>query len=155
MYRIFLVAIIMLARPQILEAQPLSRHDREAVERLLQRFTQGWLQNDRKAVMGLFAPEAVFIPHDGVQPHRGWSAIDQFWFPKAGTAGTVTSFRMSVEGISGNSPSAIVWGKSDLRWQNTTTAFHWPGYYLMVARPNGKRWVVTHLMSSDEEPTSG
>jgi hypothetical protein len=61
---------------------------------------------------------------------------------------------MTVEGLSGDAHSAIVWGKSDLHWQNDTAAYHWPGYYLMAAQHRHGRWLVTHMMSSDEQPTS-
>jgi len=135
-------------------AAPLSKSDRAAVAELPRRFTNGWLHSSSDEVMALFAPEAVFIPHDGVSPHVGRPAIQDFWFPSKGAAGTVTAFTMTVEGLSGDAHSAIVWGKSDLHWQNDTAAYHWPGYYLMAAQHRHGRWLVTHMMSSDEQPTS-
>jgi hypothetical protein len=103
--------------------------------------------------MSPFTPDAVFIPHDGVKPHIGRAAIDRFWFPPAGTAGTVPAFTMTVEGVSGDTRHAIVWGKSDLHWQDKANAYHWPGFYLMAAERRNRKWLVTHLMSSDEQPT--
>jgi hypothetical protein len=66
----------------------------------------------------------------------------------------VTAFTKTVEGLSGDSRHAVIWGKSDLHWQDHKTAYHWPGYYLMAAERRGKKWLITHLMSSDEQPTS-
>jgi len=135
------------------EARPLSASDRVEIRSIPRRFTTDWERNDKREILRLFAPDAVFIPHDGVRPHRGRRAISQFWFPAHGPAGTVTSFTMTVEGVSGSSERAIVWGKSNLQWQDKTTAYRWPGYYLMgVTRDHG-RWLITHLMSSDEQPT--
>lgn len=118
------------------------------------RLTAGWLHNSRNEVMSLFAPEAVFIPHDGVKPHVGKAAIDQFWFPAGRAVGTVTSFTKTVDGLSGEGSHAILWGRSDLRWQDDKTAYHWLGYYLIAAERRNCRWLITHLMSSDEQPTT-
>jgi uncharacterized protein (TIGR02246 family) len=150
----FMIAAILILIGATADAQPFTQADRAEVRKLPQRYTRGWLNNSRSQVMSLFAPDAVFIPHDGVRPHRGKQAIDQFWFPNGRTAGIVTSFTMTVEGASGASDHAIVWGRSDLHWQDKTTAYHWPGYYLMAAERRHGAWLVTHLMSSDEQPTS-
>ncbi len=149
---ILLAALLAVAPPGL--AAPLTKADRAAVARLSATFTAGWLHNSRSEVMGVFAPDAIFIPHDGVRPHIGRKAIEQFWFPATGPAGTVTAFTMSADGVSGEGNHAIVWGKSDLHWQDNKTAYHWPGYYLMSAERRHGKWLVTHLMSSDEQPTS-
>jgi len=148
------IAMLLACASISAAAAPFTKADRAQVARIHAQFTAGWRHSSRSEVMNLFAPEAVFIPHDGVKPHIGKAAIEQFWFPKAGTAGTVTDFVMTAEGVSGDNDHAIVWGKSDLHWQNNTTAFHWPGYYLMSVQRKRGKWLVTHLMSSDEQPTS-
>jgi uncharacterized protein (TIGR02246 family) len=150
---IVILAALSSAVPAI-AAAPLTKADRNQVARLPARFTDGWLHDSRAEVMGLFAPEAIFIPHDGVKPHVGKRAITEFWFPATGAGGKVTAFVMTAEGVSGEGDQALVWGKSDLDWQDKTTAYHWPGYYLMSARRRHGKWLVTHLMSSDEQPTS-
>src|SRR6185295_3953107 len=150
---IFVPALLSLAVTPA-PAAPLTKSDRAELASLSAKFTGGWVHNSRDEVMSLFAPDAVFIPHDGIKPHIGKAAIEQFWFPGSGAAGTVTAFTKTVDGLSGDGAHAIIWGKSDLHWQDSKTAYHWPGYYLMaVERRNGK-WLVTHLMSSDERPTS-
>ncbi|WP_309660628.1 nuclear transport factor 2 family protein [Sphingomonas sp.] len=154
MRRLIVIAVAMVMSASLADARSLSASDKAAIGKLPQRLTHGWLRNDRNQVMGIFAPEATFIPHDGVRPRRGWTAMQQFWFPAKGTAGTVTAFTMTADGVSGDDHHAIVWGKSDLHWQDQKTAYHWPGYYLMAARRSHGKWLVTHLMSSDEQPTS-
>ena len=152
--REFMLLAALLAVAPAAEAAPLTKSDRAALARIPATFTAGWVHNSRSEVMGIFAPDAVFIPHDGVRPHIGRKAIEHFWFPATGTAGTVTAFVMTADGVSGDGSHAIVWGKSDLHWQDDKTAYHWPGYYLMSAERRHGKWLVTHLMSSDEQPTS-
>lgn len=149
---LLLLLLLSLSRPAI--SAPLTKSDRAELAALSARFTAGWQHNSPGEVMGLFAPDAVFIPHDGVKPHIGKAAIEQFWFPPKGSAGTVTSFTKTVDAVSGDTHHAIVWGKSDLHWQDDKTAYHWLGYYLIAAERRNGRWFITHLMSSDEQPTS-
>jgi len=112
--RVIMIAAALILAGTGASAQPLTATDRGQIQRLPQRFTQGWLKNSRAQVMSLFAPEAVFLPHDGLRPYRGKPAINQFWFPTTGAAGTVTAFTMTVDNLSGESDHAIIWGKSDL-----------------------------------------
>ena len=154
MRSLILIAAAAVASASAASAKPLSPPERAAVEALPRQLTEGWLRNDREKVMGLFAPQAVFIPHDGVAPKIGWQALDRFWFPSTGAAGTVTAFKMTVENVAGESGHAVIWGRSDLHWQDKTTAYHWPGYYLIAAERRGKTWLITHLMSSDEQPAT-
>ena len=152
--RSLLATAVLLLGASSLTAAPFTKTDRVTVAGIPARFTAGWMHNSRDEVMNLFTPDAVFIPHDGVKPHIGRAAIEQFWFPPAGPAGKVTAFTMTAEGVSGDADHAIVWGKSDLHWQNEQTAYHWPGYYLMSVQRKGRKWRVTYLVSSDEQPTS-
>lgn len=149
---LFAFAIGLAAAPVM--AEPLTKSDRAQLTGLPVRFAAGWLHNSRSEVMSLFTPDAVFIPHDGVKPHVGKAAIEAFWFPNSGASGKVTSFTKTVEGLSGDRTHAIIWGKSDLHWQDDKTAYHWPGYYLMAVERRNGRWLVTHLVSSDEQPTN-
>ena len=151
--RVSLATAALLFNASCLTAAPFTLADRDAVARIPGKLTSGWVHASRSEVMRLFAPDAVFIPHDGVRPHIGKAAIEQFWFPKGAAAGKVTRFLMSADGVSGEGDQAVVWGKSDLHWQNDKAAYHWPGYYLISARRKHGKWLVTHLMSSDEQPT--
>jgi uncharacterized protein (TIGR02246 family) len=147
-----LLAFLLIPAPAL--AGQLTKSDRTVLAELPAKFTAGWLHNSRDEVMRLFAPDAVFIPHDGVKPHIGKAAIEQFWFPRTGSAGAVTDFKKTVEGLAGDSEHAILWGKSDLHWQDNSKAYHWLGYYLMALERRKTKWLVTYLMSSDEQPTT-
>lgn len=153
MYREYLVVAAALTWCSTVHAERLSKADRLLVHNLPERFTSGWTRSNPKQVMELFSRNAIFIPHDGVRPKVGWNAINKFWFANKGAAGTVTAFRMTVDGLSATSDHAILWGKSDLHWQDKATAYHWLGFYLMAVERTHGRWRISHLMSSDEQPT--
>ena len=131
----------------------LPPEDEAALRTLSDRFVAGWLANDREAVMRVMAPEAVFIPHDGVKPKIGYKAIDAFWFPDGKPAGTVTAMSHVITDVSGNSNRGTAYGRSDLTWQDNKQRYHWIGNFLISAKKEKGRWLVTHLVSSDEPPT--
>ena len=131
---------------------PISAADHKALRALSDRFVAGWLANDRRAVMGDIAPEAVFIPHDGVKPKVGYKAIDAFWFPNGKAVGKVAAFKHNISAIDGSGDRAVFYGRSDLTWQDNKQRYHWIGNFLFSARKERGRWLVTHMMSSDEPP---
>src|SRR5436853_2637537 len=87
---LLLASVLSLIAASAVSA-PLTKSDRAELSSLSAKFTGGWRHNSRDEVMRLFAADAVFIPHDGAKPHIGKAAIEKFWFPAKGTAGTVTA----------------------------------------------------------------
>ena len=144
---------LVLACPSATLAAPLSSADEAALRALSDGYARAWINNDRAGVMGVMAPEAVFIPHDGVQPHIGRAKIDEFWFPQGNTVGVVPAYTQTITGISGDDLRATMFGRFDLTWQNATKRYNWLGNFLIVARKEGGRWLVTHMMASDADPT--
>lgn len=134
-------------------AAPLSEEDVRALNRLQQSYVEGWLRNDREAVMGVMAPEAVFIPHDGVMPHIGRDAIAEFWFPGGTAVGRVPAYDQQVTAIGGDGDHATIYGRFDLHYESSTHHYRWLGNFLIVARKSEGRWLVTHMMASDADPT--
>ena len=133
-------------------AASLSAADEVALRDLSSRYVSGWLRNDRAAVMGVMAPEAVFIPHDGVPPHIGYQAIDAFWFPNGKAIGVVPAYKQTITAIDGTSDRATLYGRFDLTWQDDRQRYNWIGNFLINARKDNDRWLVTHMMASDEDP---
>lgn len=131
---------------------PLSSADEAALRALSDGYVKAWVANDRDGVMGVMAPEAVFIPHDGVQPRVGASKIDEFWFPNGKAVGVVPAYTQTVTAISGDHSRATMYGRFDLTWQNATQRYNWLGNWLIVARKDNGRWLVTHMMASDADP---
>jgi uncharacterized protein (TIGR02246 family) len=134
-------------------AAPLSSADEAALRALSDSYVRAWINNDRTGVMGVMAPEAVFIPHDGVQPHIGRARIDEFWFPQGSPIGTVPAYTQAITSISGDGGHATMYGRFDLSWQNSTKRYNWTGNWLIVARKDQGRWLITHMMANDADPT--
>ena len=131
----------------------LPPEDEAALRALANRYVAGWVANDRDAVMGVMAPEAVFIPHDGVPPRIGYQAIDAFWFPEGKAVGVVPAYTQTVTAVDGGGGRATLYGRFDLTWQNEKQRFNWIGNFLIAARKDqNDRWLVTHMMASDEDP---
>jgi uncharacterized protein (TIGR02246 family) len=130
----------------------LSVTDETALRDLSNGYVQAWLKNDQAGVMGVMAPEAVFIPHDGVPPHIGYQAIDTFWFPGGKAVGVVPAYRQTVTAVSGTANRATLYGRFDLTWQDDKQRYNWIGNFLINARKDRDRWLVTHMMASDEDP---
>ena len=149
--RVAFAAILCLAGAA--NAASLPEADEAALRALSDRYVAGWIANDRPTVMGDMAPEALFIPHDGVQPRIGRSAIDAFWFPNGKAVGIVPSYRQTITAIDGTADRATVYGRFDLTWQNEKQRFNWIGNFLINARKENGDWLVTHMMASDADPT--
>jgi ketosteroid isomerase-like protein len=148
-----LVAAALIFSSSLVAARPLSAEDVTRLRAMSDLYVAGWLRNDRIAVMSVMSPDVVFIPHDGVQPRIGYDRLDSFWFPNGRAAGTVVAFTQTISNISGEGNHALIYGRSDLTWQNTAQRYHWIGNFLIVARRAGGRWLFTHMMASDEAPT--
>ena len=151
--RIAYIAFLMVVGAASAPAAPLSRNDVATLRAMSERYVKGWLDNDRRAVMGVLAKDAVFIPHDGVKPHVGYKAIDDFWFPNGKAVGVVPAYTQTISGISGADNHATMYGRFDLTWQNDTKRYTWIGNFLIVARRQNGHWTFTHMMASDQDPT--
>ena len=134
-------------------AAPLSSSDEAALRALSNQYAEAWVRNDRAGVMGPWAPDGVFIPHDGVEPRIGYDKLDAFWFPNGKAVGVVSAYTQTVTAISGADSHATLYGRFDLTWQNSSKRYNWMGNWLLVARKDQGRWLITHMMASDADPT--
>jgi uncharacterized protein (TIGR02246 family) len=148
-----LLLLLLLALSGAVSAAPLSGTDEAALRALSENYANAWVRNDRAGVMGVMAPEAVFIPHDGVRPRIGHENLDAFWFPNGKAVGTVPAYTQTITAIGGDDRQATMYGRFDLSWQNGTKRYNWIGNWLIVARKDQGRWLITHMMANDAEPT--
>ena len=144
------LALVLLAAQA--SAAPLSSADEGALRMLTEQYAKAWVANDRAGVMGPWARDGVFIPHDGVQPRIGYDKLDAFWFPNGKAVGTVPAYTQTITAISGDDRFATLYGRFDLTWQNDSKRYNWIGNWLIVARKDQGRWQVTHMMASDADP---
>jgi uncharacterized protein (TIGR02246 family) len=150
--RALLLGLLTVALPCSAFAAPFTKADDATLRAMSAKYVEGWLKNDRQAVMSVMAKDSVFIPHDGVKPRVGYDAIDAFWFPGGKAVGTVPAFTMAITDIKGADDHATLYGRSDLTYEASGQRYNWIGSFLIVARREGGRWLFTHMMSSDEQP---
>lgn len=93
----------------------LSRADRASIEELNEQFIHGWVNNDEKTVLSLFARDAILFP-PGQSPVVGVNAIRGYWWPQDGSVTHITKFERSIDEIAGTRQLALLRGTSILAW---------------------------------------
>lgn len=128
--------------------------DRAALIALDQAYAENWARNDGDAVMGLFAEDAVIIPHDGDDPHVGTAAIREFWFPEGAPPVLVTTFEHRVTEASISNGQGVAWGRFSLAFDYEAQRYAYDGNFLLTARKREDgTWEITHLTWNDPPPT--
>ena len=89
--------------------------DRDAIRALDAKFVKGWLDDDAKAVLSVFEPEAILLP-PGSKPVTGIEAIRSYWFPTDGSHTRITSFERKIDEIDGSTQLAFLRGSATLAW---------------------------------------
>jgi uncharacterized protein (TIGR02246 family) len=128
--------------------------DLRSLRAVNEAYRAAWLAGDSAAVLRLFAPEAVLLPHRGDPPVVGLPAIRDFWWPPDTPPATVTTLDITTDGADVNGDQGVLWGRfalafrfeSDGRQRSLRNA----GTYLMVLRrTQDARWRITHRMWDD------
>jgi uncharacterized protein (TIGR02246 family) len=104
-------------------------------------------------VMRLFTPDAVLLPHHGLQPVVGSEQIRAFWFTP-GPPTSITRLDLELDDIAVREDIAIVRGRSQVDWtvQKGETLERWTnaGTFLTVLRRGTDgAWRITHHMWDD------
>jgi uncharacterized protein (TIGR02246 family) len=129
-------------------------------------YRDGWLTGDSAAVLRLFAPDAVLLPHHGDPPVTGLEAIREFWWPASSPPTRVTALEQTTDGARVEGRTGILWGRFTLAFSwnedGATRSLRNAGTYLMVLRrEDDGRWRITHRMWDDpvaqpaSEPADG
>ena len=127
--------------------------DARAIRAVHDTYRRAWLANDAEGVMGLFAPEAVLLPHHGLQPVVGSEQIRAFWFAP-GPPTTIIRLDLELDDIAVREDTGIVRGHSQVEWsvQKGETLERWAnaGTFLTVLhRGTDGVWRITHHMWDD------
>jgi uncharacterized protein (TIGR02246 family) len=117
-------------------------------------YRAAWLAGDSAAVLRLFAPDAVLLPHHGDPPVVGLSAIGAFWWPPEAPPTTVTTLDITSEGAEAGGDQGVLWGRFALGFSfevnGQQRSMRNAGTYLMVLRRQpGGEWRITHRMWDD------
>jgi uncharacterized protein (TIGR02246 family) len=138
-------------------ARELTADDRAAVGRAHEAYRAAWLANDADAVLATLTPDAVLVPHHGLPPVEGATAIRRFWWPPDGPPTRITAFDTTVAEVGGSGDVAYVRGRFSLRWvqeeSETSEVLSNAGSFLsLLRRQPGGGWRITHQMWDDPPP---
>ena len=93
----------------------LTDKDRAAIRELDRIFVSGWLKDDKKAVLSVFAPDAILLP-PASNPVVGSKDIGAYWFPNDGSVTKITGFDRKIDEIEGTTKLAFLRGTATLSW---------------------------------------
>lgn len=128
----------------------------DEIRALIDAYAAAWRRGDADAVLSLFAPDAVILPHDGVAPRVGHDAMRAFWFGPSRAPWGIDEFRFDLAGSTLRGDTAVAWGSRVLRyWQEhegARTTYRFSGTVLIVLARHGNAWQITHFMWDDPPP---
>jgi ketosteroid isomerase-like protein len=90
---------------QTIDNPIISNEDKEKIKNICKDYTNGWLENDYKKVLGLYADSATIIP-SGLGPIQGIQAITDFWFPNDSSITVIHYYDLEILDISGTTNQA-------------------------------------------------
>ncbi len=98
---------------KVIENLNLSAEDIEQIREINKNYTQGWLENDSKKVLGLYTDSATIIP-SGLLPIQGKKAITDFWFPNDSSTTVIHYYDLEILDISGTTKLAYTFENGKL-----------------------------------------
>jgi ketosteroid isomerase-like protein len=149
----FVLAACVAGAEPAQEDEAAAHDDVAAVRALEEAYVAAWVANDRAAVMATLADSAAIIP-TGMQPITERHAIEEFWWPAAGPATTVTAYTTAIDDIGVGGDLAWVRGRGDLAFtlaapDGSRTEHRSRNVFLMVARRDAAgAWRIAQRMWS-------
>ncbi len=132
-----LLAIALLGPacgPKDRQALDLSASDAEAIRQVHEAYHAAWLADDSAAVMAALTEDAVLMPHHGVLPVEGATAIRQFWWPPESPPARITVFSSEVNEMSGSGTLAYLRGRFTLVFEYEGETYSNTGNFLRIFR---------------------
>jgi uncharacterized protein (TIGR02246 family) len=147
-----LLTLLVACRPHPGEQNPDAELGR--LKDVNSAYQTAWLAGDSAAVLRLFAPGAVLLPHHGDPPVVGLDAIRAFWWPSNTAATTITALNITTEGATLSGDHGTLWGRFALAFsyeaEGRLRSVRNAGTYLMVLRrQRDGEWRITHRMWDD------
>lgn len=131
--------------PPVVAPPAFTAEDERLVAALSAEYGRAWVADDTVAVMSVFAPDAVLIPHLGNPHTAGRDAIREHFFPPGGPPAPVIRYDRQSSGISGTADMAWDRGGYALAMVFQGDTLRSEGNYLAVARRQSDgdwRWVA-------------
>jgi uncharacterized protein (TIGR02246 family) len=132
-----------------LAAADLPSREAKEIRRVVQEYVDRWKTGDGSSVMELLTDDAVLLPHHGLAPVVGATAIRAWWWPSGATPTVLHHFEMQVDDVGGDAAIAFARGRQSLEWSTGEKRSRNAGTFLMLFRKSGGRWRITHQMWSD------
>jgi len=152
-----IAAVVSLALwSGVLPAQTpaLSAADRQAIAEQMEAYRKAWLDGDAPRILALFAEDAVFMPHHGLDPVVGREALRAFWWPPGAGVTQIVRFDVETRAIEGTPDLIYAWGRQRLEWTTKDDKglrrFRTQGNHLTVFRRTAEGWKIALQMGDDE-----
>ena len=109
--------------------------------------------NRSKAVLAVFTPDAVLLPHHGDNPVVVRAAMERFWWPPGSPPFTLTRMEVTVDDVGGDCGIAWARGFDEIEWTASGKTHSQRGTYLNVLRKQSDgAWRISHHMWDDPLP---
>lgn len=117
-------------------------------------YVDGWKQDgtaaQEKAVMALFAKDAVIMPGAGLEPREGADALRRFWFPADAPPTVVARFEHDITGVETDGALGVVRGRYRLDFEYDGAVYAREGNYQFAARrQTGGAWLISQMIWND------
>jgi ketosteroid isomerase-like protein len=103
---LLMVALTIACRSGV--ARDDSAGDARSLQAVNEAYRAAWLAGDSAAVLRLFAPDAVLLPHHGDPPVVGLPAIRAFWWPPDAPPTVVTNMDITTDGAGVNGDQGVL-----------------------------------------------
>ena len=132
----------------------LTERDIEFIRSIPNTYTNGFLENDRSGILGLFSEDAVLIPHHGDPPVIGLELIKEHFWPSDSPPFRVNKFSLDQVETDGSGNLAYTRGTSEIEfsmqidgvWNTYSNA----GNFLMIFRKNpDNNWYIARYIWND------
>jgi uncharacterized protein (TIGR02246 family) len=142
--------------PETSECHELSATDVAAVRKANAAYPAAWMANDSTAVMRLFSPDAVLIPHHGDPPVEGEAAIRRHFWPPSSPYFRVEAFHMEPAEVAGCADLAYARGRFEIEYtaeaDGVRSKYANTGNYVMILRKRGDLWLIRRYIWDDPAP---
>lgn len=130
-----------------------TQDDEAMVRNLSQQYVAAWLAGDADAVLALYAPDAVLIPHHGDEPVVGLENIRLFWFNPAYPPTRVLKMENTAVEADGSGDMAFVRGTGYLEYEYQNQRFSNQGNFIQIFKRGPNGWKIYRHIWNDPEAT--
>lgn len=131
--------------------------DEASLRALDAAYVEAWLTEDaaqqEKAVLALFARDAVIMPGGGLPPEDGIGNLKNFWFPDGASPTAVSHFTHTIDEVELSGDLGVVSGRYTLSFTYDSQSITQAGNYLIVAKNGAGGWRIKRMIWNDQPLT--